>query len=133
MKVKELLESRAPGEYVYHASYLPNLAAGLKSIKQKGLQPSKSGYQGPGVYFSYTQDGGLYHVSKDEATIFRAKWDDLVKQFGTYPQNKNGIQRDDEEIIVPGAVPSKFLEVEYFPGEFWNIDSALSSETRNED
>lgn len=133
MKVRQLLESRAPGEYVYHASYLPSLSRGLKSIKVKGLQPSKDGYQGPGVYFAYKPNEGLYHVGADEATIFRAKWADLVKLFDTYPANKKGIMRDDEEIVVPGAVPAKFLEVEYFPGEWWEIDDAIAAETRHED
>lgn len=133
MKIKELLEARQPSAYVYHASYLPNLAAGLKSIKQNGLLPSKSGYSGRGVYFAYAPNEGFYHVSKDEATMFRAKWSDLVDMYGTYPSNKNGIQKTDDEIIVPKAVPSSILEVEYFPGEYWDIDSALSAETHYED
>ena len=63
MKLQELLkEGRAVGEYIYHASYLPNLKSGLKSILAKGLLPSKDGYSGSGVYFAYTPDGGYYHV-----------------------------------------------------------------------
>lgn len=124
MLIRELLESTAPGMYVYHASYLPDQAAGLKSVLTKGLQPSKDGYAGPGVYFAYDPEGGYYHVSKEEATLFRVKWSALVAKFGVYPDNENGIQRDDDEIIVPGVVPANMLEVEYFPGEWWDLDSA---------
>ena len=116
-----ITESIQPGEYVYHASYLPNLARGLRSIMVNGLKPSETGYSGPGVYFAYDPEGGFYHVSKDQATMFRVKWADLVKMFGVYPQNSDGIQRDNEEIIVPGAVPADMLEVEYSPGKWRNI------------
>ena len=132
MRLRELLtESKSPGEYVYHASYLPNLASGLKSIAARGLVPSKDGYAGPGVYFAYDPDGGFYHVDKEDATLFRVKWADLVNKFGVYPTNKDGIQRDDEEIIVPGAVPANLLELEYFPGEWWDVRSAISAETHH--
>ena len=132
MKVKEISEAVTPGEYVYHASYMPNLKSGLMNIQKHGLQPSKSGQMGAGVYFAYKPDDTYYHVSKDEATMFRVKWDDLVKLYGTYPSNKNGIQRDEEQIVVPGAVPSKFLEVEYFPDEYWEIHHALAAESKIE-
>ena len=132
MKVKELLEADAPGKYVYHASYLPNLKSGLISIQKHGLKPSKSGQIGPGVYFAYKPEHTYYHVSKDEATMFRAKWADLVQLYGTYPSNKNGIQRDDEQIVVPRAVPANLLEVEYFPEEYWEIDHAIAAESREE-
>ena len=124
MLIRELFESNSPGMYVYHASYLPDQAAGLKSVLTKGLQPSKDGYAGPGVYFAYDPEGGYYHVSKEEATLFRVKWSALVTKFGVYPDNENGIQRDDDEIIVPGVVPANMLEVEYFPGEWWDLNSA---------
>lgn len=132
MKIKELLETTEPGKYVYHASHLPNLRTGLVSIASKGLLPSKTGQMGPGVYFAYSPDDTYYHVSKDEATMFRAKWADLVKLYGTYPSNKDGIQRDDEQIVVPSAVPANLLEVEYFPGEFWEIPDAIAAESRTE-
>ena len=112
------------GEYVYHASNLPDQSAGLKSIIARGLQPSADGYAGPGLYFAYEPDGGFYHVSENEATMFRVKWADLVHRFGAYPHNPEGIQRDENEIIVPGAVPADLLEVEYFPGEWWDLKSA---------
>jgi hypothetical protein len=127
MLIRDLVESNQPGTYVYHASYLPNQPVGLKSILTKGLQPSKEGYAGPGVYFAYDPNGGYYHVSKEEATMFRVKWVDLVAKFGTYPGNENGIQRDENEIIVPGVVPADMLEVEYFPGEWWDLTSAYHS------
>jgi hypothetical protein len=131
MRINEIItESVQPGEYVYHASYLPNLAKGLRSIMSSGLKPSENGYGGRGVYFAYDPKGGFYHVDKDQATMFRVKWADLVKMYGVYPGNPNGIQRDNDEIIVPGIVPSSILEVEYFPDEWWDIRSALSSETR---
>ena len=128
MRAQEfVIESTEPGMYVYHAGYLPDQTAGLKSILTKGLQPSAEGYAGPGVYFAYDPDGGYYHVSKEEATMFRAKWTDLANMFGTYPANPNGIERDEDEIIVPAAVPASMLEVEYFPGEWWDLKSALAA------
>lgn len=132
MKVSEILESKAVGEYVYHASFLPNLRRGLISIQSKGLLPSKDGQMGPGVYFAYSPDDTYYHVSKDEATMFRAKWADLVKRFGVYPSREDGIQRDDEQIIVPDTIPADLLEVEYFPGEFWEIPHAIAAESITE-
>jgi hypothetical protein len=124
MLIRELFENFKPGMYVYHASYLPDQSTGLKSILTKGLQPSAKGYAGPGVYFAYDSEGGYYHVSREEATMFRVKWSDLVNKFGTYPTNPNGIERDENEIVVPGAVPASMLEVEYFPGEWWDLSSA---------
>jgi Family of unknown function (DUF5824) len=131
LKEETSSKARIPGEYVYHASYLPNQVEGIRSIIKNGLRPSKEGYGGPGVYFAYEPEGGLYHVSKEEATIFRAKWSDLISKFGTYPDNPNGIQRDDEEIIVPGIVPASMLEVEYFPDEWWDLKSAITEETQS--
>ncbi len=134
MRLREILkESNSPGEYVYHASYLPNLANGLRSIAAKGLVPSRTGYGGPGVYFAYDPEGGFYHVDKEDATLFRVKWADLVNKFGVYPTNEDGIQRDDDEIIVPGVVPADLLELEYFPGEWWDVRSALGAETYHAD
>ena len=127
---ESLSEGSEPGEYVYHASYMPNLARGLKSVMASGLKPSQNGYGGPGVYFAYDPEGGFYHVDKDQATMFRVKWRDLVDMFGVYPKNPDGIQRDGDEIIVPGNVPASMLEIEYFQDEWWDIRSALSSETR---
>ena len=124
MLIRELFENIKPGTYVYHASYLPDQSTGLKSILAKGLQPSAEGYAGPGVYFAYDPEGGYYHVSKEEATMFRVKWSDLVNKFGTYPTNPKGIERDENEIVVPGVVPASMLEVEYFPGEWWDLSSA---------
>lgn len=119
----ELIESAEPSEYVYHAGYMPY---GLDSVLRRGLLPSKDGYAGPGVYFAYDPDGGYYHVSQEDATMFRVKWSNLVAKFGKYPENPDGIQRDDDEIIVPGAVPANMLEVEYFPGEWWPVDTAVA-------
>ena len=130
MKVKELFEqSRAPGEYVFHASYLPDLAKGVKSIISKGLIPSKEGYNGSGVYFAYVPQDTYHHVSKDDATMFRVKWADLKSHFGVYPSEDAKIERDSEEIIVRAAVPAKFLEVEYFPDEWWTLEDVLGAET----
>ena len=95
-----------------------------------GLRPSKDGYAGPGVYFAYDRDGGFYHVDEEQATMFRVTWRELVKRFGVYPGNPDGIQRDSDEIIVPGVVPAEMLEVEYPPGKWQNMGSVLSSGTR---
>ena len=127
MKRIKTNESTEPGEYVYHASYLPNLTKGLLSVIRQGLVPSTDGYGGPGVYFAYDPEGGFYHVDKNDATMFRARWTDLVNKFGTYPAYPGGIQRDDDEIIVPGAVPASMLEVEFFEGEWWDLKSALAA------
>jgi hypothetical protein len=129
---QHLTEDNRVGKYVYHASYMPNLLKGLKSVLARGLIPSTDGYAGPGVYFAYQPEGGYYHVDKDQATMFRVKWADLINLYGEYPKVQNGIQRDSEEIIVPGAVPASMLEIEYFPGEWWDIRSAISSESRSE-
>ena len=121
---KSIAEGNEPGEYVYHASYLPNQSQGLRSVIGNGLKPSETGYAGPGVYFAYEPEDCYYHVGKDEATMFRVRWSDLLKLYGKYPDNKNGIERDDNEVIVPGTVPAKILEVEHFPGEWWDLESA---------
>lgn len=122
-----LTETTAPGEYVYHASYLPNLARGLKSVLQHGLRPSEEGYAGPGVYFAYDPANCFYHVDKNEATMFRVRWSALVNLYGKYPEKENGIQRDDDEIVVPGVVPASLLEVEFFENEWWDLESAYQS------
>jgi hypothetical protein len=134
-KARKYLTERStqPGEYVYHASYLPDLARGLRSILSKGLVPSKEGYGGTGVYFAYEPEGGLYHVGKKDAILFRAKWSDLVSKFGVYPDNPNGIRRDNDEIIVPRAVPVNMLEIEYFLDEWWKVEDVYDSETRSID
>lgn len=128
MRIQDILkETTQPGEYVYHASYLPDLPKGLHSVSQQGLRPSETGYAGPGVYFAYDPKDCYYHVDQSEATMFRVRWADLVKLYGTYPDNTNGIERDDEEIIVPGRVPATLLEVEFFPGEWWDLPSAYQA------
>jgi hypothetical protein len=135
MRINEIiLESRQPGEYVYHASYVgDDRARWLKSLIQTGLKPSEQGYAGAGTYFAYAPDEGYYHVTPEDSMILRVRWTDLVKLYGTYPQNPQGIERDDDEIIVPGAVPAKLLELEYFEGEWWDLASALSAETYHYD
>ena len=131
MRIVEVVtESRQPGEYVYHASYVGNnKAQWLKSLIRHGLKPSEKGYSGAGTYFAYAPDEGYYHVTAEDSLILRVRWADLVKLYGTYPQNPKGIERDDDEIIVPGPVPSSILEVEYFEDEWWDLKSALSAET----
>jgi hypothetical protein len=96
---------------------------------QNGLRPSERGYSGAGTYFAYAPDEGYYHVTPEDSMILRVRWADLVKLYGTYPQNPNGIERDNDEIIVPGPVPASMLELEYFEGEWWDLKSALSADT----
>ena len=127
MKRIKTNETTEPSEYVYHASFLPDPQQGLKSVLLQGLRPSETGYAGPGVYFAYKPEDCYYHVSEEEATMFRVKWADLVGKFGKYPENPKGIERDDNEIIVPGSVPANMLEVEYFPGEWWDLKSAYEA------
>ena len=135
MRITEIIvESRQPGEYVYHASYVgDNKAQWLRSLIQTGLKPSERGYAGPGTYFAYEPNEGYYHVTAEDSMILRVRWADLVKLYGTYPDNPRGIERDDDEIIVPGPVPAKLLELEYFEGEWWDLPSALNTETHYED
>lgn len=118
MKIRDLFEgkTREPGEYVYHATPLDN----LDSIKRSGLNPSR-GYAGRGVYFVYeiTPDTKFDNVSRKEAAILKVKWQDLIKLFGTYPTNPNGIQRDNSEIIVPGKVPPNLIKIHSLPPKFY--------------
>ncbi len=124
---KQVEESNSVSEYVYHASYLPDPNQGLLSIAKKGLTPSRTGQMGPGLYFAYDAEGGYYHVDPEDATMFRVKWSDLVKLYGVYPKNLKGIQRDNEQIVVPGPVPANMLEVEYFPDEWWDLQDAVNA------
>lgn len=116
-----------PGEWVYHASDLPDLDSGILSLARGGLKPSTDGQMGPGVYFAYTPDGGYYHVGEEDATLLRVRWRDLVRLYGTYPDVEDGIQRDSEQIIVPGPVPQEYIEVEYFEDEWWPLTTAARS------
>lgn len=136
MQIKEILqESRQVGEWVYHASFVPNkdsvggIADWLKKVIRRGLQPSTEGYMGSGTYFAYEPTDVYYHVTPDDSLLLRVKFSDLIKLYGIYPHNKNGIQRDDEQIIVPGSVPSSLLQVEYFEDEWWELSDALGAET----
>jgi len=115
MKLFEIAEPT----YVYHASHTPE--GGYKpligSLYMNDLQPSKEGYSGPGTYFAYEPDGKVYdHTDPNHATMLRVKWDDLVDMYGKYPENENGIERDDDELVVPGLVPCEMIEVEVKPG-----------------
>ena len=137
MKIFELFEqTNQPGKWVYHASFVPNknsvgsIANWLKKVISRGLQPSTEGYMGAGTYFAYEPTDVYYHVTPDDSLLLRVKFSDLVKLYGVYPKNKNGIQRDNEQIIVPGPVPSKLLQVEYFEDEWWDLSDALGAETR---
>jgi 5'(3')-deoxyribonucleotidase len=82
---------------------------------------------GAGLYFAYTPDGGYYHVDEEDATLLRVRWKDLADLYGVYPDNPDGIQRDSEQIIVPGPVPPELIEVEYFQDEWWPIQTAAGS------
>lgn len=126
MRLFEIKNSE-PSGYVYHASMLPMSATGLRKVMQHGLIPSKTGYSGPGIYFSQDPAGCYAHVSPEDSILFRVKWDDLLRLYGRYRENKTGIQWDDEEIIVPGRVPANLLEVEFFPGEWWDLESAYAA------
>lgn len=130
-----LRESNRQGEWVYHASHVPDkdrqggIATWLKSLIQRGLQPSSEGYMGPGVYFAYDPAETYYHVGPEDSLMLRAKFSDLVKLYGLYPDNSSGIQRSHDEVVVPGPVPANLLEVEYFEGEWWSLRDALAAET----
>lgn len=130
MRAQEFIIEATPGEYVYHAS-TGAMRTLIPSLLRKGLQPSSVGYAGPGVYFAYTPE--VAAGWSDDPVMLRVRWNDLAQRFGVYPKNENGIQRDDEEIIVPGVVPADLVEIEYFPGEWWDLESALSAETHHLD
>lgn len=130
-----LRESTRVGEWVYHASNVPGkdrrggVAVWLKSLISRGLQPSSEGYMGPGTYFAYDPAETYYHVSPDDSLMLRVKFSDLVELYGLYPDNKHGIQRSHDEVVVPGVVPAKLIEVEYFEDEWWPLRDALAAET----
>ena len=126
MKLFEI-KNGTPGEYVYHASMLTLDTKDLQKIAKRGLIPSERGYAGSGVYFGHTPDQCYVHVDKEDAVLFRAKWKDLVNLYGKYSENETGIQWDEDEIVVPGKVPAELLEVEYFKGEWWDLESAVSA------
>lgn len=114
----KLFEVAAP-EYIYHASHTPgnDTKRLIKSIYDNDLQPSKEGYSGPGTYFAYEPDGKVYdHTDPNYATLLRVRFADVASVYGVYPKNENGIERDDEEIIVPGPVDAEMIEVETKPG-----------------
>ena len=121
-----LTESRPVGQYVYHATTRGSRPEQLiKSLISYGLRPSKQGYAGPGTYFAYEPDEGFSQLTPDEAVILRVKWDKLVKLYGVYPSNPDGIERDDEEIVVPGPVPSQIIEIELDPDHWVSLPVAL--------
>jgi hypothetical protein len=130
MRYKEFI-TETMVQWVFHASYMPDLASGLSSVSRHGLRPSKTGYTGPGVYFAYTPEGCYDHVDRANATMLRCRWSELVNLYGIYPETKTGVQRTSDEIIVPGPVPAAILEVEYFEDEWWPVADAVRAETRS--
>lgn len=120
MKLFELFtenKTREPGEFVYHATLPKN----LPNIAVQGLKPNR-GYMGDGVYFAYKPNEGYYHISAREAVVLRTAWLELVKLFGKYStDNPSGIQRDDDQILVPGIVPANLIEV-YRDGEWVSLE-----------
>lgn len=109
MRILELFESSEPGEYVYHVTNRKN----IPHIAEKGLEPNE-GYMGKFVYFAYEPHSGFYHIGRNDpdAVILQVSWSDLKSKFGTYREKgPGGIERDDEQIMVPGTVPPDMIEI----------------------
>lgn len=100
-------------KYVYHTA--PK-NVDINSFKKSGIKPSTEGAGGPGVYMANTPENTLgYTISSlDEAITFRIKKDDLIKKYGLYPENPNGVQYDSgtKEILLDGKrnIPPEFIE-----------------------
>ncbi len=88
---------------------LPDLANGLRMIQNMGLFNIRSSLS----------DENFYNAARTEARMFRAEWTKLIEVYG------DGIRYNTLDIIIPDHVPSSMLEVEYHPGEWISIDSAL--------
>ena len=89
---------------------LPDLANGLQMIQKLGLSNIRSSLP----------DENFYNAAKTEARMFRAEWTKLKEVYGA------GIRSNSLDIIIPDSVPSSMLEVEFNPGEWITVDSAIS-------
>jgi hypothetical protein len=84
MRAKEFITKNQASEYVYHASYLPNQAYGLKSILTKGLQPSiKEAFMDPDVRSAFEQQGYKFLDSGVDQDVFLAPDGTILKIFGS--------------------------------------------------
>lgn len=128
-KVVSKKEFGTDDDFVYHITGKNNFNE--KSFREKGIQPSKDGYAGPGVYLGNTPNNTLYNVDKlENGQLMRVRKDDLIKKFGKYPENKNGVEFDDGtgEIILGGnrSIPPEFIEVKTSSG--WKKISDIKKE-----
>jgi len=107
------LEANLSGGYFYH---LDSSNAPIESFRAKGILPSKSGYEGPGVYLAVTPEQTEVYGSLSKNTLYRVSKKKLVKQFGTYSKdNPTGVQggTGGEDALLAGnrAIPPELVEV----------------------
>lgn len=110
-------------KYLYHASWMPSLRIGLRSLLSRGLLPSPGA---PGVHFAYTPEDGLYYVEADNAVVFRIRWEGLVAYAEQVPE-AGSLQVTDVEVVAPYPIPASLLEVRYNK-EWLSLADALSRE-----
>lgn len=118
-------------QYVYHADATNSP---VDKFAKNGIKPSKTGQSGPGVYLANAENATQYNYSSrlgEKATMYRVDKQALVKKFGKYPANKNGVQFDEStgEILLDGKrnIPPEFLEVKGADG---NWSSVVPKDTR---
>ena len=99
-------------KYVYHISD-PGIPLSRFDV---GLKPSTRGYEGPGVYLANTPENTQYYQQLGEGRLFRIDKEALVRKFGRYPEQKDGVQYDDYDgsLLLEGtrSIPKEFIEVQ---------------------
>lgn len=92
------------GEYRYHSTTVDN----LESINRKGLQPSKRGQFGKGVYFSYniedSREWGKEQAKTNSPVV-------TMRVANTYLAKTDYEDIDQEQGLSPSVVPSSQLEI----------------------
>lgn len=98
-------------------------SANIPSFAKNGIKPSKTGYDGPGVYMANKPESTLYHVDRlEDGTLYRVNKEALAKRFGTFPQTRKGLEFDDDTgaVLLSGnrRVPNDLLEVKDASGKW---------------
>lgn len=96
--------------FIYHLSSSKD----VQSFADNGINPSKEGMGGPGVYMANTPDATQYHTMLDEGTLFRVNKSEMIERFGKY-QDGGKLEYDPSsgEILLGGdtKVPPDLIEV----------------------
>ena len=103
-------------KHLYHATPTGN----LQSIAKIGLKPSKSGYEGPGIYFSKLKTGGEgYDFSMPEYSHLRTNAKTMQNIFGDRFKGSlsDAVPDDygvlnDVRIVSPVPRPAQYFEIE---------------------